>query len=191
MLARALAEVPGVDWCCADISDWRPPSKAELIYSNAALHWLSDHEVLFPRLVSWLAPGGVLAVQMPRNFRAPSHRLIEEVVRAGRWRRRLEPLLRPEPVHEPIRYLDWLQPHAHPICIWETEYLHLLRGADPVKEWVKATWLKGLLDALDGEQKREFEAEYARLLRVSYPQRADGITPFPFKRLFIVAQKKW
>lgn len=191
MLARAQAEVPGIEWTHADIAAWLPPAQAALIFSNAALHWLPDHEILFPRLMSWLAPGGVLAVQMPRNFRAPSHALVEEVARNGPWRHSLEPQLRADPVDEPLRYLDWLQPLANSISIWETEYLHLLKGADPVKEWVKSTWLKPLLDVLDDDQRHEFEAEYAKRVRVAYPQRADGITPFPFKRLFVIAQRKW
>jgi len=191
MLAQAARELPGATWVRQSVADWAAATPADLIFSNAALHWLPQHEQLFPRLLGQLAPGGVLAVQMPRNFAAPSHTLIAETVRAGAWRSKLEHLLRPSPVAEPHDYYAMLQPLATSIDIWETEYLQVLRGADPVKEWTKGTWLKQFLDALEPPERAEFEADYARRLRSAYPPLADGTTLFPFRRLFIVARRAW
>lgn len=187
MLARARAEHPDIQWVEADLAAWRAPRPADVIYSNAALHWLPDHDRLFPALIRMLAPGGVLAVQMPRNFGAASHTLIAEAVRSGPWRRRLEPLLRPAPVHEPARYFDLLAPHAATLDLWDTEYLQVLEGESPVLEWTKGTTLVPLLDALPEVQRRPFEERYAQLLADAYPRRPDGRTLFPFRRLFIVA----
>ena len=187
MLAKAAATAPDIAWQHADLATWSAPSPAGVIYSNAALHWLGGHERLFPALLSALAPGGVLAVQMPRNFGARSHTAIAEAARSGPWRATLEPLLRPVPVAEPAFYYDTLAPHAAALDIWETEYLHVLEGEDPVKEWTKGTWLKPLLDALREPERGAFEARYAELLRPAYPRRADGRTLLPFRRLFIVA----
>ena len=97
MLAKARAEHPGIDWQPVGIGDWRPDAPPDLVFSNAALHWLPDHPALFARLLGALAPGGLLAVQMPRNFDAPSHTAIADTVRDGPWRARLEPLLAPPP----------------------------------------------------------------------------------------------
>jgi trans-aconitate 2-methyltransferase len=83
MLERARQVVPAVEWQQADIARWQPFAPFDLIFSNAALHWLPDHERLLPALAGCLAPGGVLAVQMPRNFDAPSHTAIAETVRDG------------------------------------------------------------------------------------------------------------
>ena len=186
MLAQA-AELPGIDWQCADLATWQPPRPADLVYSNAALHWLPDHERLFPSLLGMLAPGGVLAVQMPRMFTAPSHTLVAEAARRGPWRARLEPLLRPPPVAEPGIYYDLLAPRAALVDIWETEYLHVLAGDNPVKEWFKGSWLAQFLEALAEPQRSDFEACYARLVAETYPRRSDGHTLLPFRRLFIVA----
>src|SRR5438874_7588202 len=112
MLAKASAENPRIEWQEADLAAWRPRQPADIIYSNAALHWLDGHDKLLPGLFRGLAPGGVLAVQMPRNFAAPSHTLISEAARAGPWRPVLEPLLRPSPVEEPAFYHDLLAPLA-------------------------------------------------------------------------------
>jgi len=187
MLDTARAALPDVEWVRADLAHWTPARPADVLYSNAALHWLNDHATLFPRLLSSLAPGGVLAVQMPRNFAAASHTEVDSAVRAGPWRARLEPLLRPLSVATPAEYYDLLAPRAATLDIWETEYLHVLRGDNPVKEWIKGSRLKPLLDALEEPLRTGFEAEYAARVKAAYPPRADGCTLLPFRRLFIVA----
>jgi trans-aconitate 2-methyltransferase len=190
MLARAAADLPEVAWVQQSLGEWRPPQPADLVFSNAALHWLGAHDTLLPRLLAAVAPGGALAVQMPRNFAAPSHAAIGDTVRAGPWRTRLEPLLRPAPVASPDWYYRLLEPLAATVTVWETEYLQVLAGTDPVKEWVKGTWLKPFLDALTADEREAFEAEYARRVRVAYPPLASGVTLFPFRRLFIVAHPR-
>ena len=190
MLARAAATAPGITWQQADLGTWRPPRPADLIYSNAALHWIPDHARLIPALLAALAPAGVLAVQMPRNFGAPSHTLISEAAREGPWRARLEPLLRPSPVAEPAFYYDLLAPRAGALDVWETEYLQILEGPDPVKEWTKGTWLRPLLDALVEPERSRFEVRYAERVAAAYPPQPDGRTLFPFRRLFIVAHAR-
>jgi trans-aconitate 2-methyltransferase len=187
MLAKARSAAPTIRWQLADLATWTPPGPADVVHSNAALHWVGDHSRLFPGLLDVLAPGGTLAVQMPRNFSAPSHTLIAEAARSGPWRSKLEPLLRSAPVADPGFYYDLLAPRASSLDVWETEYLHVLAGDDPVKEWVKGTWLRPLLDALDEAQRAAFEECYAGMLRGAYPPRADGRTLFPFRRLFLVA----
>lgn len=187
--ARAADGTDDVSWERADLAAWSPPRPAGLLFSNAALHWLDDHATLFPRLLGQLAPGGVLAVQMPRNHGAPSHIGITEAATAGPWRRRLEPLLRPAPVAEPSFYYDVLAARTAALDIWETEYLHVLSGDDPVLRWTRSTALAPLVAALAGDEQAAFVADYAARLRRAYPRRADGTTLFPFRRLFIVARR--
>jgi trans-aconitate 2-methyltransferase len=191
MLAQAASTLPQLRWQHRALAGWRAERPADVIYSNAALHWLPDHRQLFPSLVGMLAPGGVLAVQMPRNFSAPSHTLIDATARAGPWRSRLESLLAaPAPVAEPQFYYSLLAPLAASVDIWESEYLQVLSGEDPVKEWTKGTWLMQFLERLDPAERASFEADYALRLRTAYPRRADGTTLFPFRRLFIVLQTR-
>jgi trans-aconitate 2-methyltransferase len=189
MLRRA-ARLPNVEWRMGDIAAWRPERPADLVFSNAALHWLQDHAGLFTGLMHTLASGGVLAVQMPRNFAAPSHTSIAAAAMIGPWRRRLEPLLRPSPVQPPQFYLGALAPLSAVVDVWETEYIQVLTGDNPVKEWTKGTWLRPLLEALEEPERAEFESAYADLVARAYPKQADGTTLFPFKRLFIVARRR-
>jgi trans-aconitate 2-methyltransferase len=190
MLAKAAAESPGIEWRRADLAAWRPDRPADVIYSNAALHWLDGHDRLFPALFAGLAPKGVLAVQIPRNFGARSHTSITETALAGPWRQKLEPLLRPSPVAEPAVYYDMLAPLVASLDMWETEYLQVLDGENPVKEWTKGTWLTRYLDILGADEKASFEAAYGERVAKAYPKNASGQTLFPFRRLFIVAQRK-
>src|SRR5581483_5056930 len=121
MLARAAAELPHLAWEQADLAAWRPHRAPDLIYSNAALHWIEGHRELIVALFAALAPGGTLAIQMPRNFAAPSHRSMGEAARMGPWRSVLKPLLRPAPVSEPEVYYDLLAGRARRLDIWESE----------------------------------------------------------------------
>lgn len=189
MLRKVAAVAPEIEWQRADLATWRPPRQPDVLFSNAALHWVGAHDRLFPALFSTLSPGGVLAVQMPRNFESPSHTAIAQVARSGPWRGKLEPLLRGSPVAGPSFYFDLLAPLAAALDIWETEYLHVLEGSDPVKEWTKGSALKPLLDALAEPERSRFEASYAQLVRKAYPPRADGRTLFPYRRLFIIASR--
>jgi trans-aconitate 2-methyltransferase len=189
MLAEARREPSAIHWLEADIGSWEPEQPADLIFSNAALHWLEGHQALLPRLLSFLRPNGVLAAQMPRNHGEPSHTSIHEAVEAGPWRDRLKPLLRLHPVAAPETYAEMLLPLVGSLDIWETVYLHHLPGENPVVEWTSGTGLRPVLQALHGQERHEFLADYAARVARAYPPRADGLTLFPFRRLFVVATR--
>jgi trans-aconitate 2-methyltransferase len=190
MVAAGKKAAPDIEWLHQDLGSWQPARKYDVIYSNAALHWLPNHETLFPLLMEKVEPGGILAVQMPRNFGAPSHLLIAETALSGPWRHKLEHLVTPPPVEEPGFYHALLAPQSQNIDLWETEYLQVLEGENPVKEWTKGTWLTRYLDALEGQDKAAFEAAYGERVAKAYQPNSQGQTLFPFRRLFIVAQRK-
>jgi trans-aconitate 2-methyltransferase len=190
MLAKARAGYPNAQFVQGDIARWRPAAPVAVLYSNAALHWLDGHDKLIPGLLDAVAPGGFLALQMPRNFGAPSHTTIVEAIEQGPWRAKLEPHLRREPVAAPGEYWRMLEGRASQLEIWETEYLQVLSGDNPVAEYTKGTWLKQFLDRLEGAEQAAFEADYRKRVAAWYPPQADGRTLFPFRRLFIVAQRR-
>lgn len=189
MLVRARAALPDVTWVRADIRTWRAPEPADVIFSNAALHWLGDHEHLFPALAEQLAPDGVLAVQMPDSFSEPWHTCMQQAARESPHREKLEPLLLRKPVGSMDFYFDLLSRHARDVDVWTTRYLHPLEGEDPVMEWAKGSALKPLLDVLPEPERTTFEKRYAELVGQAYPRRPDGITLFPFARVFVVATR--
>jgi len=189
MLARARQEQLDVAWIEADIAAYAPERSADLVFSNAALQWLGDHRRLFPHLLTTMAPGGVLAVQMPRNHATPSQTLIGDVARAGPWREKLAPVLPRVAASEPAFYYELLARMAARLDIWETEYLHVLDGDDPVVAWTSSTSLRPVLDALAAGEREAFLAEYTARVRDAYPPRPNGQTLFGFRRLFIVATR--
>jgi trans-aconitate 2-methyltransferase len=193
MLEKAAADGGPVRWIEADLRTWRPDAPPDLLYSNATLQWVDAHQELFPRLLSCLKAGGCLAVQMPLSWDAPSHRLMREVLASGGPSGRalgteeLRQAVARKWVDDAAVYYDLLVGCTATIDIWETEYLQILEGADPVLEWVKATGLRPILNGLGDDERGLFLVEYARRLHAVYPARADGRTTYPFRRLFIVA----
>jgi len=195
MLEKARAAGPSrVHWQVDDAAAWEPDTPADVIFSNAMLHWIEGHAALFPRLANALRVGGVLAVQMPLSWSEPSHRLIRETLADGNHGRGYgSPALRARMgrrwVENADFYYDCLRPICSEIDIWETRYVQVLSGADPVLAWVKGTGLRPVLDELDGAELDGFLDEYAARLREAYPERPGGETLYPFPRLFLVARR--
>ncbi|MFF8095779.1 trans-aconitate 2-methyltransferase [Streptomyces sp. NPDC016675] len=196
MLERAgehAGATPGggrLDFAPADVRTWTPAEPYDLLVSNATLQWVPGHADRFPDWIAGLAPGGVLAFQVPGNFDAPSHRLMREIAHSPRWRDRLAGTLRHDgAVLTPEAYLDRLTSAGCTADVWETTYVHLLPGEDAVLDWVKGTGLRPVLTALDDdpEARDAFVEEYRTALRAAYPAGAHG-TPFPFRRVFAVAR---
>ncbi len=187
MLARARSAMPAAAWVEADLRSWKPPASADLVFSNAALHWLEDHASLFPRIAGWVKPGGCLAVQMPASFDHPSHQAVQEIRRSDPWRDRFQGLRVAAGVHSLAEYHGWLAPLAKDVDLWETTYLHLLEGEDPVLEWFKGSLLVPYLDALPGEHHGALLEAYRQRVSAAYPKDSRGRTPMPFRRLFLVA----
>jgi trans-aconitate 2-methyltransferase len=180
-----------LDFQHADAAHWHPHHSYDLIVSNAALHWVPGHADRFPDWTDHLTPGGTLAFQVPGNFTAPSHTLLRDLCDAPQWRDRLaDPASRPASVLEPEAYLERLTGLGLHVDAWETTYMQLLHGDDPVLEWTKGTALRPALTALadDPAARDEFLTQYRDLLRKAYPPTPHG-TVFPFRRLFVIARK--
>jgi trans-aconitate 2-methyltransferase len=192
MLAAAAAHaVPGkVEFTAGDVATWEPDGPVDVVVSNATLHWVPAHDRVMARWAGWLSPGGSVAVQMPGNFRAPTHALLTELCRSPRWSAQLaEAGPDPDTVLEPGGYYDVLTTAGLDADVWETTYLHVLDGDDPVLNWVRSTQLRPVLARLDGDDAAEFTAAYAGALREAYPRRPDGTTLLPFRRIFAVGSR--
>lgn len=188
--ARAAHVDSGVTWERDDIARWSPSQPVALIFANAALHWVPNHEDLFPHLARNLAPGGVLAVQMPVGQRAPYHTCIDEIAAQPRWRVKLAEAHQQTAPLSAGAYYDLLQPYAGEVDIWETDYHHVLEGDDPVAAWAAGTALVPYTSLLEKDDAADFVAAYAAALRKAYPPQSDGRTLFAIRRVFIVARRR-
>jgi len=182
MLAQAPSSMPRLKFTQADARHWRPDRPIDIVVSSATMQWVEGHEQVLRELVGCLAPRGWLALQVPGNFAAPSHVLLREAT--ARWLPGLA--LRAEPVLDPAGYAELLGAAGCRVDAWETTYLQVLAGPEPVLDWVKGTALRPVLAALPPEHHAGFLAEYGAALRAAYPSGRFG-TLFSFRRVFAVA----
>jgi trans-aconitate 2-methyltransferase len=183
MIHAARAASPQCDWRLGEISEWAVgDDRFDVVFANAALQWVGDHAGVFPQLLSRVAEGGALAVQVPGNYKSAQHQLMREVASRARLQ------VREWHTHDLDFYYDALAPHASRLDLWATEYLHVLPDIEAIVEWYKGSGMRPYLDALAGEAERErFLAEYREGLRQIYAPQPDGAVLFPFRRIFIVA----
>ena len=190
MIASA-GSVPGVTFRVGDIESWQPAPDTDVVVSNAAFQWVPSHRSLLHSWAAALPSGAWLAWQVPGNFDQPSHALMRTVASSPRWAPQLGDVLRHgDPVDSPSSYAQLLLDLGWAVDAWETTYVHLLSGPDPVLEWVRGTGLRPALAALaDDAERAAFAAEYGSALRSAYPPGSDGRTLFPFRRIFCVGRK--
>jgi trans-aconitate 2-methyltransferase len=189
LLAAARHDHPSVTFEKADIANWTAAAPYDVVFANASLQWVADHRRLMPHLFGQVAPGGVLAVQMPRNHDFATHRLMRHVAAEGEWRDRLEGARDPSPVQSPEFYYDLLAPRAAAFTIWETNYIQIMDGVQAIITWLHGTGLRPFLARLTEAERPVFLDRYAALLADAYPAQADGKILLPYPRLFFIATK--
>lgn len=186
MLEKARASGHYATLAQGDIAGWRPETPPALLYSNAALHWLPDHPTLFPGLAGLLPPGGILAVQMPRQFNERSHELLREVS-TELFPDRFDRDGSLPPVAPPETYLRLLSPLGD-VRVWETIYYQNLAPVaegHPVRAFTESTAARPILERLSDSEAAEFLSCYDAALASAYPVGPDGHVVFPFRRLFL------
>jgi trans-aconitate 2-methyltransferase len=181
--------VASLSFHVADIRDWAPARAPDVIVCNAVLQWVPGHDDLLVRWAGQLAPGGWLAFQLPGNFDSPSHVIVKDLAESPRWRGLLAEAELNRQAGDPGHYVELLAGDGYEIDAWETTYLHVLPGDNPVVEWTKGTTLRPVLALLDEEQAEEFTAEYSRRVRDAYHHGSFG-TIFPFRRVFAVVRRR-
>ncbi|MEJ0020925.1 MAG: methyltransferase domain-containing protein [Acetobacteraceae bacterium] len=188
MIDKARASVADCRFELGDFFHWQPPAPLDLIFTNAALQWVDRHSELLPRLLALLAPGGVLAIQVPAMHEAPLRRVPVGLAAQEPWRAHLGGVVSAPDILSPAEYWDLLRPRVAALDIWQTTYMHALSGENAVLEWASGSSLRPFLDRIPQDRLGEFRRAYADAVRPHYPRRADGTTLLPFQRLFMVAR---
>jgi len=172
----------------ADIATFAPALPVDLVFSNAALHWLPDHPALLARLAGFLARGGELAVQVPANQHHASHTTAadeagEEPFRSalGGWRRE-SPVLSPEAYEQALADAGLAS-----ACAEECVFEHLLDSRGDVIEWVKGTTLLAYETRLAPELYARFLARYRERLFAVLPD--ERPFRFAFRRILFTARR--
>ena len=191
MIEAARKRLPQVQFDIADIDTWSDTGPFDVIFANAVLQWIPDHETLLPALVSKLAPGGSLAIQMPDNLNQPSHRLMREVAAQGPWAEKLAGVAKQRTeMADASVYYSMLKACCTRVDVWRTTYHHpLAGGASGVVEWFKGSGLRPFLEPLDEAERVQYLQQYQSAIVQAYPALADGSVLLPFPRLFLVATR--
>jgi trans-aconitate 2-methyltransferase len=187
MIAKARGVHPEWRWCAGDIAEWTNGEDSfDVVFSNAAMQWVSDHQSAFPRLLKHVAPGGALAVQMPANIEAEAHSLMRAVASKFPATKNVREWF----AHGTAFYYDSLAPLAARVDLWSTEYIHVMERPESIVEWYSGSGMRPFLDALATDAERQaFTNQYLAVIREAYPARPDGRILFPFRRIFIVAYR--
>ncbi|MEN4770512.1 trans-aconitate 2-methyltransferase [Duffyella gerundensis] len=190
MLEQAVQRLPQCAFELANISTWRARQPQDLIYANASLQWLTQHEQLMPHLLAQLAPGGVLAIQMPDNLQEPSHRAMRDVAGLPQFSDKISDAtsVRAE-LLSTEGYYDLLTTNEATADIWRTTYYHVMPSVDAIIDWLRATGLRPFLAPLSAQEQAQFLSLYRRELTQHYPLRANGTVLLAFPRLFLVATR--
>ncbi|MCT7658768.1 trans-aconitate 2-methyltransferase [Mycobacterium deserti] len=179
----------GIDARVGDVRDWVPQPDTDVVLSNATLHWVPGHAALLAGWAAQLDSGSWIAMQVPGNFDAPSHRAVRELARRDRWAELLQDFpFREGQVDDPAGYAELLANAGCTVDAWETTYIHELTGENPVLEWITGTALRPVRSRLSDAQWELFRQELIPLLDAAYPMRPNGKTFFPFRRIFVVAE---
>ena len=171
-----------------EMSQWSPIAPVDLLFSNAAFHWLKPHEEQIQRLAGFVTRGGTFAFQAPNQYREPSHTIIQDVRNAAEWKQLIGSATSDGYLAAPSWYLDTLREMGFATRLWETIYYQVLEGDNAALEWVKGTALRGVLAKLDLEQQKRFLAQCAEKFSAAYPKTKGG-TLFPYRRMFVVAKR--
>lgn len=188
MIASTTREHERVSFSLGDVRDWEPDSPPDVLICNAVLQWVPGHQEVLVRWADMLAPGGWLAFQLPGNFDQPSQVIVREMAASPEWREPLRGVELNRQAGSPQEYAGLLARPGYEVNAWETSYLHILRGENPVLEWSRGTTLRPVLSRLDQDQAARFLDEYAQRLLQAYNPAPFG-TMFPFRRVFTVLHR--
>ncbi len=191
MIAAAQKRLPFVKFRLGSIEEWSEPGPWDLLFANASLQWVGDHEGLLRRLMQRLAPGGSLAIQIPDNLAEPCQLAMCEVARTAPFAAKLGRASKARTaINSETWYYTLLKPLSARVDIWRTTYYHpLAGGVDAIVEWLKGTGLIPFLKPLSEEERAAYLAAYRDELAKNYKPLADGTVILPFPRLFIVATR--
>lgn len=188
MLETARKNVPGARFALADVNTWTAETPTDLLFANAVLQWLPDHDRLLPRLMAQVAPSGVFAYQVPVNLDQPSHRLIAATAARMPFAAKLAAAATARTIlPTPTETYDILAPHAASVTLWDTTYYHRLADAAAIATLFRSTALRPWLEPLDATEAETFLTAYVAELAKAYPTRADGSVLLAFPRRFVVA----
>jgi trans-aconitate 2-methyltransferase len=190
MIEKAKATYPNNLWVLADAASYAPTARYDLVFSNATIQWIPDHEKLFKKLFNLINSGGSLAIQVPRFDEMPVSKAIQEVSSREKWEESTRGCADLLTRHDYKYYFELMSADYQAVEMWQTDYIHILESQYAILEWIRSTAIKPYLDCINEEgEKALFESELLAEIKRDYPVQRNGKVIFPFRRLFMIGYK--
>jgi len=190
MIKKAKQDYPNQEWIVADALTYNPEIKYDIIFSNAVIQWIPNHEKLLTKFHENLTDNGIIAIQIPLFWDMPLGQIINNTAKDDRWKTKTESVSNLFTIHDYSFYFDQLSELFNSIEMWETHYMHILNSHIAILEMMRSTGLKPCLERLDDDsEKNKFEEEVLKKIRNAYPIQKNGKVLLPFKRLFFIGYK--
>ncbi|MDR1108896.1 MAG: methyltransferase domain-containing protein [Spirochaetaceae bacterium] len=189
MIEKAKKDYPHQTWIQGNAENITDENKYSLVFSNAALQWMDNHELLIPKLWNIVEDNGAFAAQISNLKRMPIYEVINTVLNKTRWNHQVKK--HELNYNELGHYYELLSKYTREIILWETNYFHILPAIQRIVDFVHSTTLRPYLDQLNSEEeKKEFEADILEECKKRYKEQSNGKVLFPFHRIFIIAYKR-
>lgn len=161
----------------------------DIVFSNACIQWIPDHNALLQSMIGLLKPGGVIAIQTPMNYQEPIHQIIQETSTSSIWSPKFQKNPRIFYNLTQSEYYELLSDIASDFYMWQTTYFHKMKSHDDIMEWYRATGLRPYLNLLSASDRLNFEKDIYKKLVNAYPKQRNGEIIFRFPRFFFIAVK--
>lgn len=190
MIEKAKHDFPNQKWELANASEYTSSRKFDIIFSNAVIQWIPNHEKLFKKFYNMLSQSGVVAIQIPQFWDMSLGKIIDDASKLPRWEEKISEISNLLTMQSYSFYYDILSNLFNSIEIWETDYIHIMEGHLSILNMIRSTGLKPYNDKLELDSDiKEFEAVVLSQIKRAYPIQKNGKVLLPFKRLFITAVK--
>ena len=160
----------------------------DVVFSNACIQWIPNHQKLLKSMFSLLDKNGILAIQIPQQSKHPVHKIIQSLSKSDKWKDKFGVTRMYNNLTE-NEYFDVLSELTENFRMWETVYFHAMPSYESIIEWYKGTGLRPYLEQLSDEDKTEYLNDILECLKDTYPVQKNGEIIFRFPRLFLICRK--
>lgn len=191
MIEKAKTDYNEIDFMLFDATkDFKKLNhKFDIVFSNACIQWVPNHQKLLRDMMGILNSKGIMAIQIPISEEQAVHKVIHKVTHREKWNSQFTSTREFYTLTE-SEYFDILADISADFNIWKTIYCHRMPSHQSIIEWYKGTALRPYLDVLDDAEKAEFERDILAELKTEYPIQSNGEIIFRFPRLFMLAVKQ-
>ncbi len=185
-----LKEHPNLHFKLKDFQEIDYNSEFDLIFSNAALHWIKDHRNILKRIQKSLKPDGRILFQMGGKGNAQKILdLADQIIAEDRWNNYFQGFTFPYGFYGPKKYTKWLnEANLKAVRVELISRVMVQKGVEGLKSWIRTVWLP-YTQRIPEDIREYFINELANRYIEQYPLDNDGMVHVNMVRLEVEAFK--